>query len=122
MDVRLSLMLPLGIFVALMAVGDGRVVVLVVVGGDEMSHLFFRPVVVSHVDVLMGVDHGIVIVSLFHVSALLCSQSCLECREPSLSPLARTDEAVRLMTVGVGAQNSIAHPLASSPKMVGSSC
>lgn len=69
-DVCLSVVLLLGVLVALVGVRDGRMVVLVVVGRDEVSDLLLRPVVVGHMDVAVGVDQGFVIVGFGHLFLL----------------------------------------------------
>jgi hypothetical protein len=104
-DVCLSVVLLLGVLVALVGVRDGRMVVLVVVSRDEVSDLLLRPVVVGHMDVPVGVDQGIVIVGLGHLFLLRRRAICSDCgRVYSCEPMDENpwseDYARALGTIG----------------------
>jgi hypothetical protein len=66
MDVALPRVLLIDVLVGLVAVREGRVVVLVAVAGDEVGDVLARPVVVSDVRVLVGMHNRIVVVRFSH--------------------------------------------------------
>jgi hypothetical protein len=66
MDVALPQVLFIHVLVGLVAVREGRVIVLVAVAGDEVGEVLAEPVVVGDVDMVMGMHNGIVLVRFSH--------------------------------------------------------
>jgi hypothetical protein len=85
MDVALPQVLLIHVLVGLVAVREGRVIVLVAVAGDEVGEVLARPVVVGHVHVLVGMHNGIVVVRFSHCFPLVCGSPGITCRSPAPS-------------------------------------
>jgi hypothetical protein len=66
MDVALPQVLLIHVLVGLVAVREGRVIVLVAVAGDEVGEIFAGPVVVGDVHMVMGMHNGVVLVRISH--------------------------------------------------------
>ena len=66
MDVALPQMLLIHVLVGLVAVREGRVIVLVAVAGDQVGEILAGPVVVGDVHMVMRMHNGIVLVRFSH--------------------------------------------------------
>ena len=66
MDVALPQVLLIHVLVGLVAVREGRVIVLVAVAGDEVGQILAGPVVVGDVRMFMGMHNGIVLMRFSH--------------------------------------------------------
>jgi len=84
MDVALPQVLLIHVLVGLVAVREGRVIVLVAVAGDEVGEVLAGPVVVGDVHMVMGMHNGIVLVRFGHCFLpRVCEPSPrITCREP----------------------------------------
>jgi hypothetical protein len=83
MDVALPQVLFIHVLVRLMAVREGRVIVLVAVAGDEVGEVLAGPVVVGDVHMVMRMHNGIVLVRFSHCFLpRVCEPPGITCREP----------------------------------------